>query len=96
MASRETPAVGAAHAAEIEFEYRDERRARNVAESVRVEVDEIADDRSGATVAREGRLVRVTVEAADLIALRAGTNTWIRLLDVAESVTAEGERPVGG
>ena len=96
MASRETPGVGVAHTAELEFEYGDERRARIVEESVRVEVDEIADDRSRATVARDGRVVSVTIEAADLIALRAGTNTWIRLLDVAESVTARGERPVGG
>ena len=95
MASRETSALGAAHTAEIAFEYNDERRARIVEESVRVEVDEIADDRSGATVARDGGLVRVTIVAADLIALRAGSNTWIRLLEVAERITQTGDRLVG-
>ncbi|MFD1597685.1 KEOPS complex subunit Pcc1 [Halobellus rarus] len=92
MASRETSALGVAHTAEIAFEYGDERRARIVEESVRVEVDEIADDRSRATVTRDGRVVSVTVEAADLIALRAGTNTWIRLLEVAERITRTGDR----
>ena len=94
MASRETSALGAAHAANIDFEYDDERRARIVAESVRVEVDEIADDRSRADVARDGRVVSVTVEAADLIALRAGVNSWVRLLEVAERITQTGDRLV--
>ncbi|QCC48419.1 KEOPS complex subunit Pcc1 [Halobellus limi] len=94
MASREAAALGVAHTAEIDFEYGEERRARIVEESVRVEVDEIADDRSRATVARDGRVVRVTVEAADLIALRAGVNTWTRLLEVAERITRTGDRLV--
>jgi KEOPS complex subunit Pcc1 len=94
MASRETSALGAAHTAEIDFEYDDERRARTVEASVRVEVDEIADDRSRADVGRDGRVVRVRVEAADLIALRAGVNTWTRLLEVAERITRAGDRIV--
>ncbi|WP_144902042.1 KEOPS complex subunit Pcc1 [Halobellus captivus] len=94
MASRETPAVGAAHTAEFEFTYDEERTARAVFESVRVEVDEIADDRSRADAARDGRVVRVTVEAADLTALRAAQNTWIRLLEVAEDVESIGRRLV--
>ncbi|MGM0591196.1 MAG: KEOPS complex subunit Pcc1 [Halobacteriota archaeon] len=32
----------------------------------------------------------VTVVAADLIALRASLNTWMRLVDVAETVAALG------
>jgi len=32
----------------------------------------------------------VTVEAADLSALRAGTNSWSRLLSTAEAVTGAG------
>jgi len=94
MASRGTPADGVAHEAAIDFEYDDERRARLVTESVRVEVDEIADDRSRADVTREGRTVHVDVAAADLVALRAGINTWLRLVRVAEDVERAGaERP---
>ncbi|MFB6092410.1 MAG: KEOPS complex subunit Pcc1 [Haloquadratum sp.] len=91
MASRRGPSTAdAAHEAAVEFAYPDERRARTVAESVRVEVDEIADERSRATVTREGRVVRVEVTAADLVALRAGLNTWIRLVRVAEDAAGAG------
>lgn len=77
-----------AHDATLEFSYPDERRARVVAESVRVEVGEIDDARSAAAVEREGRLVRVRVDAADIVALRAGANSWFRLVSVAETVAA--------
>ena len=76
------------HAASLSFEYDDERRARVVAESVRVEVDRIDDDRSRASVERDGRVLSVRVDAADLVALRAGLNTWIRLVETAERVAA--------
>jgi KEOPS complex subunit Pcc1 len=79
------------HHLSLEFEYDKERRARLVERSVRVEVGEIDDDRSTARVDRESRTVEVRIGAADLVALRAGTNTWIRLLDVAERVAADAE-----
>jgi KEOPS complex subunit Pcc1 len=78
------------HSASLSFEYGDERRARAVTESVRVEVGEIDDDRSRATVDRDGRVLSVRVDAADLVALRAGVNTWIRLVEVAERVATLG------
>lgn len=76
------------HTASLSFEYADQRRARTVHGAVEVEVGEIDDDRSRATVERDGRVVRVRVDAADLTALRAGLNTWIRLVSVAEEVQA--------
>ena len=79
----------APHSLSLRFTYDTERRARIVERSVRVEVGEIDDDRSAARVEREGRVVRVQVGAADLVALRAGANTWLRLLDVAEALSAD-------
>lgn len=79
----------APHTLSLRFAYATERRARIVERSVRVEVGEIDDDRSAARVEREGRTVRVRIGAADLVALRAGANTWLRLLDVAEAVSAD-------
>ena len=76
------------HAASLSFEYSDERRAAVVADSVLVEVGEIDDDRSRASVARDGRTLAVAVDAADLVALRAGLNTWVRLVETAERVAA--------
>lgn len=77
-----------AHAAALSFTYDDQRRARVVAESVGVEVGEIDDARSSADVTRRDRTVEVSVTAADLVALRAGINTWTRLVAVAEETAA--------
>ena len=85
------PVADAPHTLSLQFEYDTERRARIVERSVRIEVGEIDDDRSGARVDREGRTVAVRIGAADLVALRAGTNTWVRLLDVAETVAEDAE-----
>jgi KEOPS complex subunit Pcc1 len=76
------------HHATLEFSYPDEHRARIIAASVRRELGEIDDDRSQATLDRTGATVTITVEAKDLVALRAGMNTWLGLVDVAER-TAE-------
>lgn len=76
----------AAHDATLSFAFDDERRARIVAESVRQEVDEIDGDRTRASVDRNGETVTVTVTARDLVALRAGCNTWSTLVSVAERV----------
>lgn len=73
-----------AHEALLEFDYGREARARIVARSVRQEVGEISGDRTRATVERDGATVLVRVTASDLVALRAGANTWLTLVDVAE------------
>ncbi len=82
----------ARHESELLFEYDSEHRARTVARSVRREVDEIGSDRSAARVARDGAAVTVTVEAEDLTALRAGGNTWLSLVEIAEKAADAGER----
>lgn len=73
------------HEALLEFEYSSSESARTVARSVAVEAGDIEGDRSRATVDRAGATVTVTVAAADLVALRAGLNTWLSLVAVAES-----------
>ena len=74
------------HDATLSFAFDDERRARIVAESVRQEVDEIDGDRTRSSVDRTAATVTVTVTARDLVALRAGCNTWSTLVSVAERV----------
>ena len=74
------------HSVGLSFEYDDERVARLVGDAVAVEVGEIDDDRSTARVARDGDRLVVDVFARDLVALRAGVNTWIRLVETAEDV----------
>jgi KEOPS complex subunit Pcc1 len=80
------------HESELVLDYDSEHRARTVARSVRREIDEIDGDRSAARVARDGAAVTVTVEAADLTALRAGQNTWLSLVEVAERAADAGDR----
>lgn len=80
------------HEAVLSFEYDDDERARRVERSVRPEVGEIDGDRTTAALERAGRVVTVRVGAADLVALRAGVNTWSTLIGVAER--AGDARPV--
>jgi KEOPS complex subunit Pcc1 len=81
------------HCATLVFEYPDPESASLVARSVRQELGEIAGDRTRATLAREDATVEVTVDADDLVALRAGINTWCTLVEVAESALAVGRSP---
>jgi KEOPS complex subunit Pcc1 len=89
------PDADAPHDAELVFEYDTAALARLVERSVRQEVGEIEGDRTTASVEREGALLRVHIEAADLVALRAGCNTWCSLVQVAERV-ARGPDPGDG
>ena len=72
------------HDAALRFRYESPARARVVARAVAREVGEIDGDRSAATVEREENAVVVRVVADDLVALRAGCNTWGSLVEVAE------------
>jgi len=72
------------HEAVLSFEYIDAERARRVERSVRPEIGEIGGDRTTASLRRDGNLVVVEIGAADLVALRAGCNTWATLVSVAE------------
>jgi KEOPS complex subunit Pcc1 len=76
------------HDCHLSVSLSDERRARLVERALAVEVDEIDDARSSATVACEADTVSVRVQADDLVALRAGVNTWTRFLDTAERILA--------
>ena len=78
------------HEATYDFDYDSAEAAAIVERSIRQEVGEIDDSRSRVTLERTGRTVRVDVAAADLIALRAATNTWLSLVDVAEETNAVG------
>lgn len=76
------------HEARLSFDYTSSERARRVERAISPEVDDIADDRSRTRVERSDRKVSLVVEAADLVALRAGLNTWLSLVRVAEQVGA--------
>lgn len=79
-----TGAAEPPHRTRFSLEYDDERRARVVEASLAREVGEIDDERSRTTLSRDGQSVCLDVRAADLVALRAASNTWLALSDVAE------------
>ncbi|WP_018256227.1 KEOPS complex subunit Pcc1 [Halomicrobium katesii] len=72
------------HEAVLSFEYDDDQQARRVARSVRPEIGEIGGQRTTATLRQDAATVVVGITAADLVALRAGCNTWATLVAVAE------------
>lgn len=74
----------APHGVVLTFPYPDVESARVVERSVRQEVDDIEGDRTSATVSREDATLTVDVAADDLVALRAGLNTWCTLVEVSE------------
>jgi KEOPS complex subunit Pcc1 len=76
----------APHQTQLTAEYGSVDQARAVERSIRPEIDDIEGDRTTAHLSRDGQRVELTVEAADLVALRAGINTWLTLRSVAESV----------
>ena len=78
------------HSTELVFDYESASFARTVERSVAVEAGDIEGDRSEATVARDDETVTVTVDATDLTALRAGNNTWLTLVEVAERAASAG------
>ncbi len=74
------------HTADLVFDYGSAETATLVERSVRQEVGEIEGDRTTASLARDGPELTVHVDADDLVALRAGINTWSTLVEVAERV----------
>jgi KEOPS complex subunit Pcc1 len=78
----------ATHQTHLTAEYDNADRAHAVERSVRPEIDDIEGDRTTARLSRDGQRVELTVEATDLVALRAGINTWLTLRGVAEDSLA--------
>lgn len=75
------------HRTVFRFEYADPERAQLVQRSLKPELDDIDGERTTATLSRDGAVLTLTVEARDLVALRAGCNTWATLTNVAEAVS---------
>ncbi|WP_340102121.1 KEOPS complex subunit Pcc1 [Salinibaculum salinum] len=82
MTSKKSPSSN--HDAVLTFEYDDAERASRVERSIRPEIGDIDGDRSTVSLTRDGATLELTVYAADLVALRAGLNTWCTLVTVAE------------
>ena len=78
------------HETSFSLEYDTESDAATIERSLEPEVGDIEGERTGATLSREADVLRIDIEAADLVALRAGQNTWLSLVSVAERCVAAG------
>lgn len=78
------------HTADLRFAYRSPEAAAIVSDAIVRELGEIDGNRATAAVFRRGSTIIVEIEADDLVALRAGLNTWETLLEVAENVADVG------
>jgi KEOPS complex subunit Pcc1 len=85
--------VERSHEATFICEYDSQAAAQLVSESIARELDEIDDGRARASVTRNRSRLTLTVVAADLVALRAGLNSWTSLIEVAETVGAVATEP---
>jgi KEOPS complex subunit Pcc1 len=72
------------HETRLFFAYGSPERARRVERAIAPEIGEFDDDRSETRLRRSAETLTLVVEAADLVALRAGLNTWCSLVAVAE------------
>lgn len=72
------------HETTLSLSYDSTTVASTVLRSLRQEAGVISGDRTEATVSGADRTVTITIRAEDLVALRAGQNTWLGLADVAE------------
>ncbi|MFB6217622.1 MAG: KEOPS complex subunit Pcc1 [Halobacteriaceae archaeon] len=84
------------HRTDLVFTYPTAERAATIERAVAREAGDIEGDRTDASVSLAGRELTVSIEAADLVALRAGHNTWCSLVEAAERAAAAGERAAGG
>ena len=80
------------HETTFTFSYRTPARAAIVAAALEPEVGAIDGDRTSVALDRREGVLQVTVEASDAVALRAGQNSWLGLLEVAEAVAEAGQR----
>lgn len=76
----------APHRTVFTLEYDEPRIARIIERSLAEEVGQIDDARAKTALSRQQNIVTITVDAADLVALRAAVNTWLSLVSVAEEV----------
>jgi len=72
------------HEAVFSFTYADVETAGRVHAAIAPEVGDIEGDRTRTRLDRDGATLEVHVDADDLVALRAGLNTWATLVEVAE------------
>jgi len=50
------------------------------------ELEDVPSQRSGVTLELEGGTIKLSIEASDIVSLRAALNTWLRLVKIAHEM----------
>ncbi len=60
--------------------------AEKIYESLKPELQATPSERSKVELKAEGGLLKLFIDAEDIISLRAALNTWLRLIKIAEEM----------
>jgi KEOPS complex subunit Pcc1 len=72
------------HTVLVEFEFGG--LSEKILESLKPELQATPSERSKVDLKVEGGLLKLFIEAEDIISLRAALNTWLRLIKIAEEM----------
>ena len=72
------------HTVFVEFEFGP--RADKALEALKPELQASPSERSKIELRCDGGLLRLFIEAEDIISLRAAVNTWLRLIKIVEEM----------
>ena len=72
------------HTVLVEFEFGG--LSEKIFESLKPELQATPSERSKIKLNVEGGLLKLFIEAEDIISLRAALNTWLRLIKIAEEM----------
>ncbi len=80
------------HETTLSLSYASPSKATIIERSLSQEAGDIESDRTSARVTKSGSEVTITIRSEDLVALRAGQNTWLGLAEVAERTVDAGSQ----
>jgi Uncharacterized protein conserved in archaea len=72
------------HTLSVEFDLGP--RARSVYDSLEPELQEIPSERSKVSLEVSGDVLKLSVDAEDIVSMRAAVNTWLRLIRISEDM----------
>lgn len=79
------------HETTLSLPYSSVEKARLVQAALAPEAGDIAGDRTTVSIERKASELAIHLEASDPVALRAGQNTWLGFVEVAERVETTAE-----
>ncbi len=80
------------HETTLTLSYQSPRSASTVEAALKPEAGDVAGDRTAVTITRSGNELTLTIKATDTVSLRAGQNTWLGFVEVAEAIELAGDR----